>query len=293
MKEKPKALGRGLSALIPGAGAKEPIPIRRDFFECAIEDVYPAGDNPRQVFDAERLRELADSIRAQGVIQPLVVRQRAGAGSGFTLIAGERRWRAAQLAGLKSVPVVVKDVAPAQAFELMLVENLQRADLNPIEEAEAYQRLQSDFGYTQEQLAARVGKERATVANSLRLLKLPPPVRTRLQSGELSMGHARALLGLEETAAIERATARVIAKQLSVRQTEELVRRERHVAPQKKSAAPQTSASVRDLEQRLERALGTKVRVQQKSMQAGAIVIDYHSLDQLDGLLEKLLVPQR
>ncbi len=293
MKEKPKALGRGLSALIPGASARETISIKREFFECAIEDVYPAGDNPRQVFDAERLRELADSIRAQGVIQPLVVRQRPGAG--FPLIAGERRWRAAQLAGLKSVPVVVKDVAPAQAFELMLVENLQRADLNPIEEAEAYQRLQSDFGYTQEQLAARVGKERATVANSLRLLKLPPPVRSRLASGELSMGHARALLGIEDAAAIERAALRVIGKQLSVRQTEELVRRERPGAASasKKAAAPQASASVRDLEQRLERALGTKVRVQQKSTQAGAIVIDYHSLDQLDGLLEKLLVPSR
>jgi ParB family transcriptional regulator, chromosome partitioning protein len=302
MKDKPKALGRGLSALIPGASPERVgFAGRRDFFECAIEDVYPAGDNPRQVFDGERLRELADSIRAQGVIQPLVVRQRAG--SGFTLIAGERRWRAAQLAGLKTVPVVVKDVAPAQAFELMLVENLQRADLNPIEEAEAYQRLQTDFGYTQEQLAARVGKERATVANSLRLLKLPTPVRTRLASGELSMGHARALLGLgrddgagreDNAPAIERAALRVIARQLSVRQTEELVRRERNGAPaHAKKAPPATSTSVRDLEQRLERALGTKVRLAQKSQQAGAIQIDYHSLDQLDGLLEKLLGPHR
>jgi ParB family chromosome partitioning protein len=288
MKEKPKALGRGLSALIPGASAERIgfAPAKRDFFEAAIEDVYPAGDNPRQLFDGERLKELADSIRAQGVIQPLVVRQRPG--SGYLLIAGERRWRAAQLAGLKSVPVVVKDVAPAQAFELMLVENLQRADLNPIEEAEAYQRLQTDFGYTQEQLAARVGKERATVANSLRLLKLPAPVRGRVATGELSMGHARALLGFDNAAALERAAARVTAKQLSVRQTEELVRRERNGAPAKKTA-PAASASVRDLEQRLERALGTKVRLAQKSQQAGAVVIDYHSLDQLDGLLEKLL----
>ncbi|HZS38144.1 MAG TPA: ParB/RepB/Spo0J family partition protein [Polyangia bacterium] len=292
MKEKPKALGRGLSALIPGASPERIgfAPARRDFFECAIEDVYPAGDNPRQLFDGERLKELADSIRAQGVIQPLVVRQRPG--SGYTLIAGERRWRAAQLAGLKSVPVVVKDVAPAQAFELMLVENLQRADLNPIEEAEAYQRLQTDFSYTQEQLAARVGKERATVANSLRLLKLPPPVRSRVASGELSMGHARALLGIDNTAALERAAARVMSRQLSVRQTEELVRRERNGAPAKK-APPAPSASVKDLEQRLERALGTKVRLAQKSQQAGAVVIDYHSLDQLDGLLEKLLGPHR
>ncbi len=290
MKEKPKALGRGLAALIPTATPFAAA--KREFFECAIEDVHPAHNNPRQVFDAERLRELAESIRAQGVIQPLVVRQRDGGQDGFSLIAGERRWRAAQLAGLKTVPVVVKDVSPSQAFELTLVENLQRADLNPIEEAEAYQRLQTEFGYTQEQLSARVGKERATVANSLRLLKLPTSVRARVATGELSMGHARALLGLEAQPAIERAAARVVQKQLSVRQAEELVRRERAGAPAKKVSAP-ASASVRDLEMRLERALGTKVRLAQKSNSAGKIEIDYHSLDQLDGILEKLLGARR
>ncbi len=293
MKEKPKALGRGLSALIPGASAKElapPTPIRRDFFECAIEEVHPAGDNPRQLFDGDRLRELAESIRAQGVIQPLVVRQRRE--GGFALIAGERRWRAAQLAGLKSVPVVVKEVAAEQAFELMLVENLQRADLNPIEEAEAYQRLVADFGYTQEKLAERVGKERATVANALRLLKLPHPVRTKVASGELSMGHARALLGLDDAPAIERTAAKIVARQLSVRQTEELVRKEKGGGADKpKKEEPQQSASVRHLVERLERAMGTRVRLTQKSQQAGTIEIDYASLDQLDGLLEKLLRP--
>jgi ParB family chromosome partitioning protein len=262
---------------------------KRDLFDCAIEDVHPSRDNPRQVFEAERLRELAESIRAQGVVQPLVVRPRsAPEGGGYVLIAGERRWRAAQLAGLHSVPVVIKDVSDSQAFELSLVENLQREDLIPIEEAEAYQRLVSEHGYTQEQLAGRVGKDRATVANALRLLKLPEPVRDKLASGELAMGHARALLGLESATAIERASARVVARQLSVRQTEALVRRERSGAPAPR-ARPAATAGVRDLETRLERALGTKVRLMQKTGQAGTLEIDYHSLDQLDGLLDKLL----
>jgi ParB family transcriptional regulator, chromosome partitioning protein len=283
--EKKKALGRGLSALIPGASSVAPIPIRREFFECDIEDVHPSDENPRQVFDGERLKELADSIRAQGVAQPLLVRTRQG--GGYTLIAGERRWRAAQLAGLHTVPVVVKEVSPQQAFELAIVENLQREDLNPIEEAEAFDRLIAEYHYTQEQMAERVGKDRTTVANSLRLLKLPPATRTRVAAGELSMGHARALLGLEQAAAIDRAAARVMQKQLSVRQTEELVRRER--APQKPKAKPAPSASVRDLEQKLERSLGTRVRLAQKSNQSGTIEIEYASLDQLDGLLERLL----
>jgi ParB family chromosome partitioning protein len=289
---KKRALGRGLGALIPGAGPAPTVtPIRRDFFECAIEDVHPSADNPRQRFDEQKLNELAESIRNQGVVQPLVVRQRpAQDGGGFWLIAGERRWRAAQRAGLKSVPVVVKEVAEQQAYELTLVENLQREDLNPIEEAEAYQRLSTELGYTQEQLAQRVGKDRATVANALRLLKLPQKVRNLVASSELQMGHARALLGFEDSAAIERAAARVVQKQLSVRQTEELVRRERAGGPAKKpSTAPAATASTRDLEQQLERALGTKVRLVQKTTQVGKIEIDYHSLDQLDAVLVKLL----
>jgi ParB family chromosome partitioning protein len=292
MKDKPKALGRGLSALIPGAAAPTPIALKREYFECAIEDVHPSEDNPRKHFDGEKLRELAETIRTQGVAQPLLVRTRAG--GGFTLIAGERRWRASQLAGLKSVPVVVKDVSAEQAFEIALVENLQRQDLNPIEEAEAYQRLVGEHGWTQDQLAERIGKDRTSVANTLRLLKLPAKVRAHVAAGDLPMGHARALLGLEDAAAIERSAARVIAKQLSVRQTEELVRRERSDGPngdKKPKNDVAQSANVRQLVERLERALGTRVRLSQKSQQAGTIEIDYASLDQLDGLLEKLLRP--
>jgi ParB family chromosome partitioning protein len=290
------ALGRGLSALIPGSAsaAASPMAARREYFDCAIEDVHPSADNPRQRFDEQKLNELAESIRNQGLVQPLVVRQRsAQEGGGFWLIAGERRWRAAQRAGLKSIPVVVKEVQARAAYELTLVENLQREDLNPIEEAEAYQRLSSEFGYTQEQLAQRVGKDRATVANALRLLKLPDKVRNLVVSGELQMGHARALLGLEAEAAIERAAGRVVQKQLSVRQTEELVRRERGDGKGKAkpaaAEAPAATPSTRDLEQQLERTLGTKVRLAQKTGQAGKIEIDYHSLDQLDSILEKIL----
>jgi len=297
--EKRKALGRGLSALIPGGPTVvSSLPAaRREYFECAIEDVHPSVNNPRKTFPAERLRELAESIKAQGLVQPLIVRQRQA--GGFQLIAGERRWRAAQLAGLKVVAVVVKDVTESEAFERALVENLQREDLNPIEEAEAYQRLLGEHGYTQEQLAARVGKERATVANTLRLLKLPPTVRSRVAQGELPMGHARALLGLlgadstaptrEAIALVDKMASEILRKGLSVRQTEALVRRSReaHKPGAKPDAGP--SASVRDLQTRLERALGTRVRIAQRSVQAGTIEIEYGSLDQLDGLLEKLL----
>lgn len=278
-----KALGRGLAALIPVPTS----PSKREFFECAIEDVYPSEDNPRRSFDEARLGELAESIRAQGIVQPLVVRARAE--GGFTVVAGERRWRAAQRAGLKTVPVVVKDVSPARAYELTLVENLQREDLNPIEEAEAYHRLQTDFGYTQEQVADRVGKERATVANAVRLLKLPGGVRSRVASGELSMGHARALLGLEQALAIEQAAARVLERQLSVRQTEALVRALRAGRVAAARRAPARSASARDLEARLEKALGTKVRLVERGAGQGHLEISYHSLDHLDGLLERLL----
>lgn len=291
--DKRKALGRGLSALLPSApspGAPNSAPPgRRTFFEVGIEDVFPTSDNPRKHFDNAALTELAASIRAQGLAQPLVVRQRPE--GGFFLIAGERRWRAAQLAGLKQVAVVVKELSQKEAFELALVENLQRQDLNPLEEAEAYQRLTTQHGYTQEQIAERVGKERATVANALRLLKLPPAVRQRMVAGELQMGHARALLGLEEAPAIERAAATVVKRQLSVRQTEELVRKERGGKPTQKTApvVPQPSPAVRDLQARLERTLGTKVRIAQRDNKSGTVQIDYHSLDQLDGLLGRIL----
>src|SRR5690606_17404734 len=200
---------------------------------------------------------LAESIKVHGVIVPLVVRPRPD--GGYYLIAGERRWRAAQRAGLHEVPVVVQEVDSQVAFERALVENLQRSDLGPIEEATAFQRLCDEFGLTQEQVAERIGKDRSTVANAIRLLKLPPTVRQMVEDERLSMGHARALLGLEEPAAIERAARTVVDKALSVRATEALVKKERSPDKAKPRTPVQKSASVRDLEERLTKALGGPV----------------------------------
>jgi ParB family transcriptional regulator, chromosome partitioning protein len=307
MSGKRRALGRGLAALIADAtsGTAPPpplppppsgpgIPLRGDGLHLsAIEDVHPARHQPRKAFDDERLEELAESIRAQGIIQPLIVRRRTG--GGYELIAGERRWRAAQRAGLHEVPVVVREVAEERAFELALVENLQRADLNPIEEAEGYQRLMAEFGYTQETLAGRVGKDRSTVANALRLLKLPPPVRDMVIAGRLSMGHARGLLGLESDTAIERLARQTVARELSVRQVETLVRRERQEGQRgdKRSGdaarpPPPPSPAARDLVLRLEQALGTRVRLVQVDATSGHLEIHYHSLDELDAVLANI-----
>jgi ParB family chromosome partitioning protein len=306
VKDKRRALGRGLAALIPqdvagaapdageatvpGApGTNGAAPAREGLLQLPIEEIHPSRSHqPRKTFDDARLAELADSIRAQGIIQPLVVRRRPG--GGYELIAGERRWRAAQRAGLHEVPAVLRDVEETRAFEMALVENLQRADLNPIEEAAGYQRLVEEFGYTQESLAERVGKDRSTVANALRLLKLPPAVRELVVDGKLSMGHARALLGLDSPAAIERLARQILAKGLSVRQVEALVRKERDGQPE--AAAPEParpSPAVRDLTERLQRALGARVKVIEKGPSAGHLEIHYHSLDELDAILAKVM----
>lgn len=318
MSLKRRALGRGLAALIPGAAtppsapfggaggdatAAEPggagvgpvaFPItqpREGLRTVGIEEIHPSREQPRKEFDDARLDELAESIRSQGLIQPLIVRARTG--GGYELIAGERRWRAAQRAGLHEVPVVVRDVAPGKAFELAMVENLQRQDLNPLEEAEGYQRLIAEYGYTQESLAGRVGKDRTTIANALRLLKLPESVRDLLATGRLAMGHARALLGLDTADAIERLARQIASRDLSVRKVEELVRRERADAERRpgeaRPEAARPSASARDLELRLSHALGARVRVVETNPTAGHVEIHYGSLDQLDGVLAKLL----
>jgi ParB family chromosome partitioning protein len=294
--KKRRGLGRGLDALLPStpataaAPAAAPVPpAQRTYFAAAIEDVYPSPEQPRRRFEDAELDELAVSIKAHGVIMALVVRPRPG--GGYFLIAGERRWRAAQRAGLREVPVVVQDVDAREAFERALVENLQRSDLNPIEEAAAFQRLTSEFGLTQEKVAERVGKDRSTVANALRLLKLPPSVRQQVEERRLSMGHARALLGLESADQIETAARAVLAKGLSVRATEDLVRKTLEPAkPESKQAAPRKSAAVRDLEERLTRALGGPVAIHEDAPgKGGTVEIKYMDLDHLDRLLEKLL----
>jgi ParB family chromosome partitioning protein len=293
---KRQALGRGLAALIPsppatpatdGEAAAAAAKAGASLRTIDIENIHPSASQPRKRFDDARLDELAESIRSQGIIQPLVVRMRVG--GGFELIAGERRWRAAQRAGLHQVPAIVRDVAEAQVFEMALVENLQREDLNPIEEAEGYQHLVAEFGYTQESLAARVGKERSTVANALRLLKLPPPVRGMVVEGRLSMGHARALLGLEDDAVIERMARQTASRSLSVRQVEAMVRREREGAQPPAPPAQNESPAARDLALRLQRALSAKVKLVESGPGQGHIQIHYNSLDELDGILTKIL----
>jgi ParB family chromosome partitioning protein len=318
---KRQALGRGLAALIPGAPSLAPVasgsaPLSRvgdnGLQLVAIEDVHPSREQPRKMFDEARIEGLAASIRAQGVIQPLVVRQRPG--GGYELIAGERRWRAAQRAGLHEVPAVIRDVAPTRAFEMAMVENLQREDLNPIEEAAGYQRLINELGYTQESLATRVGKDRTTITNALRLLRLPEDVRDLVITGRVSMGHARALLGLESADAMLRLARRIAAREMSVRQVEALVRREREQKQARErehkgdgdggdggdgdgkpgngsgSTAPAApSASARDLAERLSRGIGARVKVVEAGPGRGHLEVHYHSLDELDALIGRLL----
>jgi ParB family chromosome partitioning protein len=286
-----KALGRGLSALIPEAPRPRPEEAPpaaiRDFYNCPIERLRPNRNQPRHHFDEARLQELVRSVAEQGVIQPLVVRPLKD--GEYEIIAGERRWRAAQKAALREVPVVIRDVSEPAAFEMALVENIQRADLNPIEEAEAYERLLAEHSYTQEQLATRVGKDRSTITNSLRLLKLPEITKRALIGGTISAGHGRALLGLEQPSLIANATQQAVKGELSVRQTETLVKRLRDQA-ERKADTPQTkSANIRDLEERLSRSLKTRVLVHQQRGNRGRIEIRYASLDELDRLLENLL----
>jgi ParB family chromosome partitioning protein len=305
-KPKRPALGRGLGALIPEPVAASPSPPPSSAFEnvpgvpkqLPIEAVEPNREQPRKRFDDERLRELADSILAQGIIQPIVVTPlplSAGAGQArYQIIAGERRWRAAQLAGLRSVPVVVRDTPEAERLELALVENLQRADLDPIEEARAYEALIELHGYTHADLARRVGKERSTVANTLRLLKLPPKVQDMVVGGTLSMGHARALLGLERPAQMHELALEIVRKGLSVRQVEAEVRKRSR--PPKPEREPDDERKrheiiVRDLEGRLRRHLGVQARLRTgKSPKGpGTVELPYADLDELQRLLRQLL----
>ena len=287
---KRRALGRGLDALLPAAtpaagGDK-------NVFSCPLEKIVPQKGQPRQRFDAQKLDELAASIREHGLIEPLIVRRVPGSDT-FELIAGERRWRALQRAGLRDALVVVKDVSDKHSFELALIENVQREDLNAIELAEACERLVRDHGYTQERLAERLGKDRTTIANLLRLLKLPARVRAKVASSELSEGHARALLGAGDASTIEQLAERVMRGGLSVRATEALVRSHGKGAPKGNGAATPSgpggkSAGVRDLEQRLTRALGTKVVIEDHGNK-GHIAIPYPDLDALDRIIDRLL----
>ncbi|GAO01808.1 ParB/RepB/Spo0J family partition protein [Anaeromyxobacter sp. PSR-1] len=287
------ALGRGMAALLsnappPPSAAAAPAPAipGRTLLTLPVEAIERNPEQPRKRFEDAKLEELAASIRQHGIVEPILVRKDGGR---YRILAGERRWRAAQRAGLKEVPAVLREATDREAFELALVENLQRADLNAIEEAEAYEVLQADHGLTQEAIATRVGKERSTVANALRLLKLPEDVRESVRGGQLDMGHARALLGLEEAEAIRKIAQRAIREGLSVRATEALVR-SLSKKPSKAGPAdpPADSPAIRDLAHRLQRRLGARCRVVPKSAVAGKLEVEYTSLDELDGILAKI-----
>jgi ParB family chromosome partitioning protein len=283
--EKRPALGKGLSALIPDA----PEPPRAWPAEADIDRLAPNDFQPRLSGDEARLNELAQSIKANGIIQPIVVRKM---GDRFQIIAGERRWRAAKLAGLLRVPVVVRDVAPGKEqslLEMALIENIQREDLNPIDEALAYRRLADQFHLKQEDIATAVGKDRASVANYVRLLKLPEEVRTEVASGRLSMGHARALLSLTDEADQRRMARDVIARTLSVRETESLVKKiVESGAPAREASAPKpVDVHTRAAEDRLKLLLGTRVRIVRQGT-GGRIEIDFGSEDELIRLFDQL-----
>jgi ParB family chromosome partitioning protein len=254
-------------------------------FSCALERIVPQKGQPRQHFGNDKLDELAQSIKLHGLLEPLVVRRRGE--DQFEIIAGERRWRAAQRAGLREVLVVVRDVSARDAYELALIENVQREDLDPIEFAEALDRLVREHGYTQETLAQRVGKDRSTIANALRLLRLPKAVRERVVMGELSEGHARALLGAPSDDALVDLADKVVKGHLSVRQTESLVRGAKAKSGGK-SPPKGKSANVRDIEARLERRLGTRAEVRDRD-EKGEIVVKYGSWDELDRILAVML----
>ncbi len=290
------ALGRGLSALIrdtaPPPPREQPAADRGRPTELDIDLLTPNPRQPRVHIDDARLEELAQSIRANGVIQPIVVRRieeddaDGVRSSRYEIVAGERRWRASQRAGLLKVPVAVRDVPDDKLLEVALIENIQREDLNPIEEAQAYRKLTDEFELSQESIAAQVGKDRATIANYMRLLRLPAEVRTAISQGELSMGHAKALLSLTDEAAQRRLGRDVIARRLSVRETEALVRSETTPKPEA-PAAPRVDANTRAAEEKLKLALGTRVRIIRKRG-GGRIEVDFTGEQELQRLYEKL-----
>jgi ParB family transcriptional regulator, chromosome partitioning protein len=279
-------LGRGLGALLPGSDAA---PLS-GLTEVPVRAIMPNPHQPRLQFDEEALQELADSIREHGLIQPLIVVRSSE--DQYTLIAGERRWRAAQLAGMEALPVVIKDVAPQQMLEMALVENVQRADLNALEEALAYKHLIEEFSLTQDQVAQRVGKSRVSVANTLRLLKLPEPIKARLADGLITEGHARALLTIGDSTVQQHLLSQIVKNGLSVRQTEELVRRLMEDHPKAKKAQGSTphrssGADSRALEERMRRSLGTKVTLS-RSKKGGTIVIHFYSEEELDAIYRRI-----
>lgn len=303
MAAKKRGLGRGLDSLLSGGNRPptptetEPAPVDAPEQEAAtgspahqlrnlpVEFIKPGKYQPRTDMRPESLEELANSIRSQGVMQPIVVRQTGD--KQYEIIAGERRWRASQIAGLDTIPVIIREVPDEAAVAMALIENIQRENLNPVEEATALKRLQDDFDLTQQEVADAVGKSRTTVTNLLRLMTLVPEVRTYLEHGDLEMGHARALLALKENAQTEAART-VISRALSVRQTEALVRRLQAGRKSKTEGGQSQDPDIRHLQDNLAEKLGAQVQIQHSAKGKGRLILKYNSLDELDGILSHI-----
>ncbi|HIJ81415.1 MAG TPA: ParB/RepB/Spo0J family partition protein [Desulfuromonadales bacterium] len=277
-------LGKGMAALlqVPAAAADE----SRSYFICPIEKIRPNRNQPRKHFSPEKLEELAASIREKGIIQPLVVSKKDGH---YEIIAGERRWRASQKAGLHELPVVIREAAPDAVMELALIENIQRQDLNAIEEAQAYRSLVEQYGISQEDVARRVGKNRTTVTNALRLLKLPEEIQRDIIEERLSMGHARALLALESDGLIEKARNETLQRQLSVRGTEELVRRlKAHPVPAPTRKMKQPDLLMSSLEEQLQKRFQSRVAIRKIGVKGGRLEIHFSDQDELTRIIDLL-----
>ncbi len=274
-------LGRGMAALLPVVAAADD----KNYFVCPIEQIRPNRNQPRKQFAPEKLEELASSIREKGIIQPLVVTKKDGF---YEIIAGERRWRAAQKAGLRELPVVIREASEDAVMELALIENIQREDLNAIEEAQAYKSLVEHFGISQDEVAKRVGKNRTTVTNALRLLKLPEDIQKDVVEERLSMGHARALLGLEHEEQLQKARQEILHRQLSVRATEELVNRIKRGVRAAAKPARQPDLLMVALEEQLQKQFQTRIAIRRNNTGKGALEIHFNSADELTRIVDLL-----
>jgi ParB family chromosome partitioning protein len=283
------ALGRGIESLLgPRPQAAPAQEVTGKPLEIAVDQIEPNPNQTRTAFDAAKLTELAQSIAATGVVQPIVVRELPG--GRYQLIMGERRWRASQAAGKATIPAIVRQVSDEQAMEMTIVENLQRADLNPMEQARAFERLSREFNLTQEQIATRTGKDRASVGNFIRLLKLTKSIQNLVEQGELSFGHARALLALESSKSLTDAVERILGEHLSVRQTEAMIAT--MLNPERKpmraaATLPAQDPNVREAQDRLQQRLGLKVRIEDKKGK-GRVIIEYAGVDDFDAILSAL-----
>ncbi len=282
------ALGKGLSALIPQKGKSVANASSKEILDLEISSIIPNEYQPRRIFKDNALNDLVSSIKEKGVIQPIIVRKSTN--SSYELIAGERRWRASQIAGLTNIPALVMEAAPVEALELALIENIQREDLNPLETAEAFQRLISEFDLTHDDMSKKVGKDRATVSNYLRILKLPTEVKKWVADGSLTMGHAKAILQVEDQRRQIQIAKKIIDSGLSVRETEALCRKTPSAGTPLAATIVSKDPQIASLEEKLMHSLGTKVNLKHKSnKKGGKVEIEYYSLEELDRLLDILI----